>query len=166
MMMISSLLINTGGGGEQPLVEKLPYGGGGGGGEQPLGEKLPDGSLELPTPIINIFFKLSLYLRLHLGDIYVIHSGVSRRPIIPPGSPEIWKQLNNKNCWYKCGKKGGLCEDFCGPKGYCCRKGHADCPVLAANVSPTSHHSCVRQGRCALYFRTIVAYRLPTDAIF
>ena len=53
-MMISSLLINTGGGGEQPLVEKLPDGGEGGeqplvekvpagGGERPLGEKLPDG---------------------------------------------------------------------------------------------------------------------------
>ena len=164
MMMISSLLINTGGGGVQPLGEKSPYGGGSG--ERPLGEKLPDGSSELPTPIINIFFKLSLYLRLHLGNINVIHSGGSRRPIIPPGSPEIWKQLDNKNCWYKCGRKGGLCEDFCGPKGHCCRKGHADCPVLAANVSPTSHHSCVRQGRCALYFRTIVAYRFPTDAIF
>merc|ERR1712223_459607 len=60
-----------------------------------------------------------------------------------------WKQLNgDADCWSQCGSKGGLCEGFCGPKGYCCRKGHHDCPVLAANVSPSGHHTCVTQGGC------------------
>lgn len=61
----------------------------------------------------------------------------------------IWQQLNgDADCWKQCGRKGGLCEGFCGPKGYCCRKGHHDCPVLAANVSPR-HHTCVTQGTWA-----------------
>jgi len=57
----------------------------------------------------------------------------------------FWQQTNDADCWYKCGSKGGLCEDVCGPKGYCCRKGYDDCPVLAANVSPI-RHTCVSQG--------------------
>ena len=58
---------------------------------------------------------------------------------------EIWQQLNGQNCWESCGG-GGLCEDFCGPKGYCCRKGWNQCPLLAENESPEDYHSCVKLG--------------------
>ena len=27
-----------------------------------------------------------------------------------------------KQCWYKCGSKGGKCDHFCGRDGVCCRK--------------------------------------------
>ena len=29
---------------------------------------------------------------------------------------------SGKDCWTGCGKKQGKC-DFCGTKGYCCKKG-------------------------------------------
>merc|ERR1719309_1083992 len=53
-----------------------------------------------------------------------------------------WKQNSTTDCWYKCGKKGGLCENFCGPSGHCCRKGYDDCPAAAGDASP-KHHTCV-----------------------
>ena len=56
----------------------------------------------------------------------------------------LWQQLNGQDCWSQCGAQGGLCEDFCGPNGYCCRAGYDDCPVLAASESPW-HHTCVQQ---------------------
>ena len=57
---------------------------------------------------------------------------------------DAWQQLNKQDCWPKCEKTGGLCEDFCGPKGFCCRKGWKnECPVLAENASP-DHHTCVK----------------------
>ena len=83
----------------------------------------------------------SMECRLHR----VREAGASGGQTIPLGSPGIWKQLNDAGCYGPCGSKGGLCEDFCGHKGYCCRKGYDDCPVLAASVSPI-HHTCVHLG--------------------
>jgi len=57
---------------------------------------------------------------------------------------------NPNDCWGPCGNKGGRCENFCGPEGFCCRKGHYDCPVLLVHhlrdkkeASP-NHHTCVK----------------------
>ena len=55
-----------------------------------------------------------------------------------------WVQISTADCWYKCGNKGGLCEDGCGSNGYCCKKGLDDCPSEAGEVSPI-HHTCVRK---------------------
>ena len=55
-----------------------------------------------------------------------------------------WVQIDTADCWYKCGNKGGLCEDGCGSNGYCCKKGLDDCPSEAGEVSPI-HHTCVRK---------------------
>lgn len=54
-----------------------------------------------------------------------------------------WMQTKGTtDCWSKCDSKGGLCPDFCGPNGYCCREGFAGCPSGADKVSP-NHHTCV-----------------------
>ena len=55
-----------------------------------------------------------------------------------------WVQISTDDCWSKCGKKGGLCDDGCGSNGYCCRKGFDDCPREAGEVSPI-HHTCVKK---------------------
>ena len=56
-----------------------------------------------------------------------------------------WKKGDGKNCWGKCGRKGGLCEKFCGDKGFCCRTGFKDCPISAAKEAGKSYHACVYQ---------------------
>ena len=38
------------------------------------------------------------------------------------GDREIWKRKNDKDCWYKCGEKGGPCDAFCGSGNFCCSK--------------------------------------------
>ena len=53
-----------------------------------------------------------------------------------------WTQVSDSDCYGACGKKGGLCEKYCGVGGYCCRKGYRDCPKLAGDASP-KHHTCV-----------------------
>jgi len=56
------------------------------------------------------------------------------------------------DCWGPCGNHGGKCEKECGIGGYCCRKGHGDCPNKLANFADKKqgglfgwggHHHCV-----------------------
>ena len=66
-----------------------------------------------------------------------------------------WIQISTNDCWGNCG--GGLCEEFCGSGGYCCRKGYGDCPSEAGDASP-SQHTCVKNRgkiyslKTAIYF--------------
>ena len=60
-----------------------------------------------------------------------------------------WTSLQNDDCWYTCGNKGGSC-DFCksgSQKGFCCRKdgegGNGDCPTSAIQIMPNTHHICM-----------------------
>jgi len=51
------------------------------------------------------------------------------------------------DCWYACGKKGGICPEACGEGKSCCKQGFADDPVECRGL-PTpssSHHICVDQ---------------------
>ena len=66
-----------------------------------------------------------------------------------------WVQINTDDCWYKCGNKGGLCEDVCSSNGYCCRKGFDDCPSEAEQyreVSPIRHTCVKKTGNCFTIF--------------
>lgn len=93
-----------------------------------------------------------------------------------------WEPLGDADCWYSCGRKGGLCQNFCGRKGYCCRKGYRDeratvvesvfgfglaaasafvhdCPVLASERASPLRHTCVNFGKfdCTDTFKNRVA---------
>ena len=66
----------------------------------------------------------------------------------------VW-EIEDSNCWAKCGRRGGLCE-ACGFQGYCCSgnpsKSHrnGDCPEGSLyemakfyNETGNGRHSCV-----------------------
>lgn len=56
-----------------------------------------------------------------------------------------WYQISKKNCWSHCDRKGGPCPDFCGRRGFCCRKGYYDCPLAAEAAADTAYHTCVQR---------------------
>ena len=52
--------------------------------------------------------------------------------------------LLGKNCWWKCGKKGGKCS-WCGRNGYCCRQGWTGTPDPRCNRAVSAckgYHCC------------------------
>jgi len=55
--------------------------------------------------------------------------------------------LGEADCWNPCGRKGGVCQHYCGHKGFCCRKGFDDCPVLASEWASPLRHTCVNFGK-------------------
>ena len=54
----------------------------------------------------------------------------------------------NKDCWDKCGKKAGICEDFCGQGLLCCRRGWSSDPHMCRFLDIGCHgrHCCVKKG--------------------
>ena len=49
-----------------------------------------------------------------------------------------------KECLAECNNESGLCEDFCGTKNYCCKRGMAE-NGCDGKVGGKDHHVCVQE---------------------
>jgi len=52
-----------------------------------------------------------------------------------------------KQCWYKCGDKGGYCDSFCGANTPCCRRGWGDDPYVCRRlgIGCDGYHCCAKK---------------------
>ena len=60
--------------------------------------------------------------------------------------------VGSEDCWHHCKTGGGICEEFCGPNGYCCSSNadnfNGDCTSDMINYihdysGTVSHHICI-----------------------
>jgi len=77
----------------------------------------------------------------------------------PAAGYGYYKPNRMRDCYYKCGRKMGPCEEGCGPGQYCCRRGMPSsklCPKAMRKVANYKRYTCIAKletlwrddGRC------------------